>query len=109
MANDKLTRAEAARCAWLSYATDEPAVIELLLLECDPSKSRALRLAAAFALEWFDPHAEIPRRPSDTDESEAVRLLRLALTDGRMRVRVAAGRQLADMLRPARSAWRKAS
>lgn len=90
--------------AWELYAADSPAVVELLLVAHNPAVSALKRYQAEMALEWFDPSVDLPRRPSDQEESEPVRLLRLALLSGDMPVRIAAGRELARMLAPS-SVW----
>ena len=55
---------QAARIAWESYATEEPAVIELLLLAANP-RTRDVRFKAMSALEWFDPATtEEPAKPA---------------------------------------------
>ena len=69
-----LTRGEAERVAWLCYGSEEPAVVELLLLSGDPGRPRLKRLAAEFALTWFDPRAELPVLPPEEDL--AVRVVR---------------------------------
>lgn len=86
------------------YATDCPAVVELILVAHDSDVSRLKRYRAAMALEWFDPSVDLPRAKDDEDESEAVKLLKAALLDGDMRVRIAAGDELARMLAPS-SVW----
>lgn len=87
--------------ARILYGTQAPAVVELLLMADNPDASRSERYAAEMALEWFDPSAILPARPSDLEEPKAVTLLRTALLDGTMAVRIAAGDQLAALLAPA--------
>jgi len=55
-----LTREEAEVIAWQFYATDSPAVVELLLLAHNPDVSTTVRYAANQALTWFDPESEMP-------------------------------------------------
>jgi len=101
---EALTRGEAERVAWTSFASDEPAIVELLLLEGNPAADSLKRKAAAMALEWFDPNAVVLLRPSDHEDPEPVRLLRIALLSGEIAVRISAGDELARMLNPA-SVW----
>jgi HEAT repeat protein len=94
-----LSRDEARTVAWDLFATDAPAVVELLLLAHNPDASPLRRYQAGMALEWFDPSIDVPRARHD-DDPEAVKLLRTALLSGHVRVRIAAGDQLAGMLKP---------
>ncbi len=70
-----LTRAEAEAAAWRLYASDEPAVVELLLLATNTAAPSTRRVAAWLALDWFDPAVSVPaaRRP---EEDVAVCLVR---------------------------------
>lgn len=90
--------------AWTMYGTDSPAVVELLLVAHNPDVSTLKRYQASMALEWFDPSVDLPRARHDDDEPEAVKLLKTALMNGDMRVRIAAGDELARMLAPS-SVW----
>jgi hypothetical protein len=102
-----LTRDEAKKVAWQLFATDSPAVTELLLLAHSPDVSTLKRYQANMALEWFNPEADVPLRPADLEDPEPIRLLRLAFLSGNMTVRIAAGDDLARMLKPT-SVWETA-
>jgi len=95
-----LTRAEAEVVGWTLYGTDAPSVVELLLLAHNPDAATLKRYAASMALEWFDPAVDLPHARDDDDESEPVKLLKTALMNGDMAVRIAAGDELARMLAP---------
>lgn len=84
------------------YATDTPAVVELVLLAHNPDASTTMRFAANQALTWFDPETDLPEEK--LPEPDPIRLLKLALLHGDMAVRVAAGDELAGMLKPT-SVW----
>ena len=99
-----LSRHEAEAIGWTLYATDSPAVVELLLVAHNPDVSTLKRYQASMALEWFDPSTDLPRGRDDDDEPEAVKLLKAALLSGNMAVRIAAGDELVGMLKPA-SVW----
>jgi len=59
----ELTPDKAEEIAWTMYTTDEPAVIELLLLASNGATTED-RFKALRALEWFDPATtEAPARP----------------------------------------------
>jgi hypothetical protein len=90
--------------AWRSFATGEPAVVKLLLPEGNPAADSLKQRAAALPLEWFDPQAIVPTRPSYVEDPEPVRLLRKALLSGEMAVRIKAGDELAELLTPT-TAW----
>ena len=72
-----LTREEAEAVACELYATDSPAVIELLLLAHNPDADRLKRYAANQALMWFDPALELPE--ARLPEPAAVRAFRWAV------------------------------
>lgn len=99
-----LSRAEAQAVAWKLYGTDSPAVVALLLVAHNPDVSTLKRYQASMALEWFDPAVDLPRARDDDDDPAAVNLLKTALVNGDMRVRIMAGDELGRMLAPA-SVW----
>lgn len=102
-----MTRDLAVSMAREMYATQEPAVVELLLLATNAA-TREDRFKALRALEWFDPaNTELPARPEATAAApqgpveEAIEALRWTLYgwDQASRARAAgrAGELLAEL------------
>jgi hypothetical protein len=75
-AGSALGREKARQLAWELYATDIPAVVELILLVHNEDVSTTLRYAATQALTWFDPEVDQPE--ARLPEPPALRAIRWA-------------------------------
>lgn len=98
-----LSRQQAAAIAWTVYGTEQPAVVELLLLGTN-APDRVERYRAMRALQWFAPEDDVEPSPRVPDPptgevARALECLEWVIRGWRREDRVAAAAGFAEAAR----------